>query len=527
MSKKVLISEKVNQKLINILEENSLLVDYKPELKKDELLNIIRDYQILIVRSATQANAEVISHGKNLELIGRAGTGVDNVDVDAATRKGIIVMNTPGGNTISAAEHTFSMMLSLCRKIPQADRSMKEKKWDRKSFSGTELLGKNLGVIGLGKIGREVAIRAKAFGMNILGYDPLLAGDVANEMGIKLLPLESLIKESDIITLHVPLTDETKYILSEKSLAQCKDGVKIVNCARGGLIDEAALLNSLNSGKVSGAALDVFENEPPQNFDLINHSKVVCTPHLGASTEEAQEKVAIQLAQQIVDWNSGKEVIGNVNAASIKMLLDEKIRPFAELAERIGTFHSQLIPANITKIILTTAGPYLSKNSELLKVALLKGLLKNLVAEPVNFVNASAIAEEMGIHIEEIKSQPDGIYSNLFSAEIKSKEDGKTISGTVLINNDYRIVSFDGYQIEFKPEGNILIYYNIDKPGVLSKVSTLLAKSSINIAGLSLSRSGKGKKAVTIINIDEAADKNILDGMKKLEEVEDVYFVGF
>jgi len=305
--KKILIAEKIHKNIVGLFGSNDISVDYLPDINRNELLSVIGNYNILIIRSAVKADEELIAHGKNLELIGRAGTGVDNIDVDAAKRKGIKVMNTPGCNTISAAEHTISLLLSMCRQIPQANYSLKTGKWDRKSFNGTELFGKTFGIIGLGKIGREVAFRAKSFGMNLVGFDPVMADETASELGIKFLSLEKIYPIADFISLHVPLNDETKNLLSKDIFYKCKKGVRIVNCARGGLINEADLLEALNDGQVAGAAIDVFENEPVTDYTLINHPNVVATPHLGASTNEAQEKVAIQLGNQIIDWINGRE----------------------------------------------------------------------------------------------------------------------------------------------------------------------------------------------------------------------------
>jgi D-3-phosphoglycerate dehydrogenase / 2-oxoglutarate reductase len=525
--KKVLISEKVNSKLIDILKQNSLDVDYLPELKKEELKQIIQNYQVLIVRSATQVTADIIANAENLELIGRAGTGVDNIDAEAATRKGIIVMNTPGGNTISAAEHAFSLMLSMCRHIPQANQTMKEGKWDRKSFSGTEIFGKTLGIIGLGKIGKEFAARAKAFGMNILGYDPFLSSGSAVELGITFSSLEEIYKNSDIITLHVPLTDETRNMIDKNSIAICKSGVRFINCARGGLINEPDLLEAINSGKVSGAAIDVYEEEPPKYWELIKHPKIIATPHLGASTDEAQEKVAIQIADQIVDWVNGKDLIGTVNALAINLLKDEKIHPYVTLAEKIGKLHSQLIKNKIDKIIITYRGSLLGKSAELMKAAFLKGILDKMITQPINLINAAVIAESMNINIEEVKSAPDGIYSNVFIVEVVSDISKKKIAGTIILNDDLRIVSIDDFNAEFKPEGNILLYYNIDKPGVLANVSSVLAESNINIAGLSLSRFEKGHEAVTVINVDDSPNAEVVAKIKNIDAVKDVFVIKF
>jgi D-3-phosphoglycerate dehydrogenase len=302
LTKKILIAEKIHKNFMSLFGSNDISIDYLPDINRQELLNIISNYNVLVVRSAVKADEELIARGNNLELIGRAGTGVDNIDVVAAANKNIIVMNTPGCNTISAAEHTMSLLLSMCRQIPQANNSLKSEKWERKSFSGIELFGKTFGIIGLGKIGREVAIRAKSFGMNLIGFDPIISQETASELGIKLLRLEEIYPIADFISLHVPLTDETKNLFSKETIYKCKKGIRIINCARGGVINEADLLDALNDGHVAGAAIDVFESEPVTDFGLIKHPNVIATPHLAASTLEAQEKVAVQLGNQILDW---------------------------------------------------------------------------------------------------------------------------------------------------------------------------------------------------------------------------------
>ncbi|MGA8265551.1 MAG: hydroxyacid dehydrogenase, partial [Ignavibacteriaceae bacterium] len=317
--KKILISDPVDQKCAEIFKEAGYEVDFKTGLSWDELSNIIQDYNGLVVRSETKVTPELISKMNNMEVIGRAGTGVDNINLEAATRKGIIVMNTPGGNTVSTAEHTMALMLSMFRNIPQANQSLRSGKWDRKSFKGTELYGKVIGVIGLGKVGREVVSRSKAFGMKVIGYDPVLSNEIADKMGIELADLDVIFAQSDLITVHVPLSDETKHLINSETLNRCKDGVRVINCARGGIVDETALLEALNLGKVSSAAFDVYEVEPPDlKNKLLNHPKVVCTPHLGASTEEAQVKVAIQIAEQIVDLFKNKRISGGVNASDVE-----------------------------------------------------------------------------------------------------------------------------------------------------------------------------------------------------------------
>ncbi len=504
--KKILISDSIDKKCESILKSAEYTVDYKPGISEAELKKIINQYSCLIVRSSTQVTSELISLMDNMEIIGRAGTGVDNIDVEAATRKGILVMNTPGGNTISAAEHTIALIMSMLRNIPQANNSLKEGKWDRKKYKGSELFGKTLGIIGLGKIGREVSVRLKAFGMNIIGYDPLLSEEIAHNLEIKLVDLDNLFASSDIITVHVPLNDSTKNLISEENLNKCKDGVKIVNCARGGIVNEDDIVNAIESGKVSCAAFDVYVDEPPDfKGKLIQHSKIVCTPHLGASTEEAQEKVAVQIAEQITGYLTEKETYGIINAPSLKAANDNEIIPYIMLAENIGSIHSQLQKGNLKQININYSGEFLHNASQVLSAALLKGFLLNQVSEPVNLINSPLLIKEKGIKVNETKTGDHFNYTNLITADFITSASRKSLSGTIFGTNEIRVVKVDEYFLEFKPEGNLLIYSNLDKPGVLANVGKILSEENVNIAGLSLGRIEEGKESLTVINIDQAS----------------------
>lgn len=523
--KKILVSDKIDTSFLEAFENyEKAEVDHLPGLERAELEEKIKNYNALVVRSSTKVDAELIAKADNLELIARAGTGVDNIDLEAATRKGVFVINTPGGNTVSAAEHTLSLILSLCRHIPQANSSLKGKRWDRKTYVGTELQGKTLGILGLGKIGREVSLRALSFGMNILGYDPVISNEAAKQVGAKLVSFDELIKNSDIITLHLPFNEDTKYIISAEALNKCKDGVKIINCARGGLVNEKEIIEYLNKGKVSGAAFDVFEEEPTNNYELINHPKVVATPHLGASTSEAQEKIANQLVDQIKNWIEDGAINFAVNTKVSSAIQDEKLKPFLDLCERIGEMNSQILKENIKDVKLKYSGSFLHPYSDALTAAFLKGMLKKLMSSAINYVNAPIIAEELGLKIEENLSPKTGLYTSLITSSLKTANKDLAISGTVILNNNLRIVQINDYNLEVKPEGNLLIYYNIDKPGVLSKVSSLLAKESINIAGLSLSRKEKGLQALTVINLDERPDDRMVKEIGSLKEINE-YFV--
>ncbi|MGE5798171.1 MAG: phosphoglycerate dehydrogenase [Ignavibacteria bacterium] len=524
--KKIIITDSVDKKCVAILESAGFSVTYKPGMKKDEIKQVIKDYNSLIVRSDTQVTPDIISLMDNMEVIGRAGTGVDNIDVNAATRKGIIVMNTPGGNTISTAEHTMALMLSMCRNIPQANQSLRSGKWDRKTFKGTELQGKTLGIIGMGKIGREVALRARSFDMKVIGHDPLLSEDVAAVLNVKLVELDAIFEQSDIITVHVPLNDETRNLVSASTLKKCKDGVKIINCARGGIVDETALIDALNSGKVSSAAFDVYTSEPPDfSGYLIQHPKVVTTPHLGASTEEAQEKVAVQIAEQIADLFNQKSVRGAVNASAIEASGNKEVVPYVQLAENLGALHAQIIKGHLREININYSGELLHSYTNLLSTSLLKGFLSKMMPEDINLINSPFYAKEMGIIINETKSGANVNYTNLMSAELITDKERRSLAGTVFGNKEIRVVYIDNYHLELKPEGNMLVYSNIDKPGMLANVGKILAEADINIAGLSLGRIDIGKEALTVINVDNDLDKNVVSKIASVSGIKKVFAV--
>lgn len=521
--KKIIITDAVDKKCVGVFEAAGFEVKYQPGLSHDEIKKIIADYNCLIVRSETEVDAELISVMNKMEVIGRAGTGVDNIDVDAATRKGIIVMNTPGGNTISTAEHTMALMVSMCRNIPQANQSLRAGKWDRKAFKGTELHSKTLGIIGLGKIGREVAVRSKAFKMNVIAYDPVISEDLANKLEVNLVELNTIYENADIISVHVPLSDDTRNLISAATLQKCKDGVKIINCARGGIVNEEDLVNALDSGKVSSAAFDVYETEPPDfSGRLINHPRIVSTPHLGASTEEAQEKVAIQIAEQVIELFQKKSARGIVNSSAIEMESDDQLAPYIKMAENIGSLHSQLIKGQLKQININFSGDLLHAASTMLTASYLKGFLSRKLSESVNLINAPFLAKEMRIIINEMKTGANSSYTNLLSIKCETDKENKLLAGTVFGNNELRIVNIDSYHLELNPEGHMLFYLNIDKPGMLATVGKILADANINIAGLSLGRLEAGKIALTVINTDSEIDQKVLKEISAIKGVKDV-----
>lgn len=522
---KILVSDQLEQSCIDILANEGFEVDNKLGISADDLKATIGNYEGLVVRSATKVNADVIARAAKMKIIGRAGTGVDNIDVPAATRKGILVMNTPGGNTISAAEHTVSMLLSLARNIPQAHVSLVQGRWDRKKYTGVEVFEKTLGVVGLGKIGREVASRCHAFGMKVIGYDPILASEVAVKASIELVSLDELYRRSDFITVHTPLTKETKGLLNDETIAKCKRGVRVVNCARGGIIEEAALLRALQSGQIGGAALDVFEEEPPKDNPLFRHDRVVVTPHLGASTEEAQEKVAIQIAHQMADALKGRAYTGLVNGAALQMTMNEELRPYALLAEKLGSLAAQLATGKFKSVTVFASGELLCSSMELMKAGVLKGILSHVLPEPVNFVNAPLHASEMGLAVREQREAATENFINLLRVKLQTESGEHEMAGTVYGISTIRLVEIHGFRFELNPEGYLLVYNNIDKPGMLARVGSILAQHNVNIAGVSLGRTAVGDKALTVMNIDSdipaAAMSELLkqDGVTNLKVI--------
>lgn len=521
---KVLVSDPISQNGLDILKKAGLEVDMK-KLTPEELLKEIKEYDGLIVRSATKVTTEVIDAADRLKVIGRAGSGLDNVDKAAATKKGIVVMNTPGGNTITTAEHTIALMLALARFIPQAASSMREGKWEKKKFMGVEVYNKVLGVIGVGNIGSQVARRAQALQMNVIGYDPFLSKEKAKELGIELVDLPELYRRSDFITIHTPLTPETKNMINRETIKTMKDGVRIINCARGGIINEQDLYEALLSGKVAGAALDVFEKEPPEGSPLIGLDNVICTPHLGAATAEAQENVSIAIAEQIVDYLVYGTVRNAVNVPSVSADLLPRIRPYINLAERVGSFLSQIFEGGIEEVTVEYKGEASELTVAPISVAVLKGLLTPILQETVNYVNAPFIAKERGIEVRELKSPEAGDYSTLLGLEVRSGKSRGYVLGTLYNRKDPRIVQVNEFPIETIPEGDMLVLSNNDRPGVIGNIGTLLGKNNINIARMQFGRETPGGRAISVVSIDSPVPDNILAEIKKLPNVLSVKYI--
>src|SRR3989338_3461196 len=523
---KVLIADKLSEDGIQLLKaDDGLSVDVKTGLSSSDLAALIEPYEGLIVRSATKVTAEVIAKADHLRVIGRAGVGLDNVDAGAATKRGIVVMNVPAGNTISTAEHTMSLLMALARRIPQAYVSLRGGQWERTKFVGTELFGKTLGIVGLGKIGTEVAKRAQAFGMHVLAYDPFLSTERAQQLEIQLTELAKVYAESDFITVHTPLTDETRHMIGAKEIAKMKKGVRLINCARGGIIDEDALYQAIVDGTVAGAAVDVFEEEPPKNHKLLTLDQVICTPHLGASTEEAQLNVAIEVAKQVADALLGRGIRNAVNMPSVDGQTLKVLQPYITLGERLGSLASQLSGGKIAEVRVTYVGEMTAHDTSAVTLAVLKGILADVVGENVNYVNASLIAAERGVKVVEAKASQMDEFANLLSLNIRCDGATLVLNGTLSPRREPRIVKIDRSFVEASPEGYMLIIRNQDKPGLIVNLGTLLAKAQINIAVMSNGRDKPGGEAVTVVNIDNPVPPAVLEQVKKLQHVLDAKLI--
>ncbi len=516
---KVLISDNISPKCIDILKKSGLEVDVKTGMKPEELKARIGDYHGLIIRSATKVTSAVIDAATNLKVIGRAGSGLDNVDRTAATKKGIVVMNTPGGNTITTAEHTISLMLSLARKIPQATMSMKAGKWEKKKFMGVELFNKTLGVIGIGNIGSQVAKRAQGLAMNVLAYDPFLSEDKAKAMGVEKVDLQELFRRSDFITIHTPLTPETKNMINKETIKIMKNSVRIINCARGGIINEKDLYDAVIDGKVAGAALDVFEKEPPENNPLLTLDNVIATPHLGASTKEAQENVAIAVAEQVVDYLIHNTIRNAVNFPPIPPDQLARLQPYITLAEKLGGFAAQIFEGGVTEISIEYRGEASEINTAPITIAAIKGFLTPILEETVNFINAPIIAKERDIEVKETKSTDAGDYQSMVVIRVKAKDKESYLAGTLFSKKDPRIVAIDNFKVEIVPYGELLFIYNNDKPGVIGNIGTLLSKNNINIARMHFGRETLGGRAISVVTIDTPATPQIIEEIKKLPNI--------
>ena len=524
---KVLISDALSDAAVEIFKERGVEVDYLPTLGKDKekLLSVIGDYDGLAVRSATKATAPIIEAGKNLKVIGRAGIGVDNIDIPAATAAGIVVMNTPYGNAITTAEHAIAMMFALVRQIPQANQSTHLGKWEKSAFMGTEVYGKVLGVIGCGNIGSIVADRAVGLKMRVIAFDPYLTEERAVELGVEKVELDDLLARADIVTLHTPLTDQTRNILGAENLAKLKKGAYVVNCARGGLVDEDALKEALDAERIAGAAVDVFAVEPATEHPLFGHPRVVATPHLGASTREAQENVAIQVAEQMADYLTRGAVSNALNSPSVTAEEAPRLKPFIALAEKLGAFAGQLTETALKKIEVIYEGEVASLNTRPLTSSAVAGVLKPMLSE-VNIVNAPVLAKERGISISETFNDDADNFDSIICLRITTEKQERTVSGTV-VGGTPRIIEIKGVEMEASFYPHMLFTTNEDKPGYIGAVGQTLGEAGLNIATFNLGRSAPGEQAIALVAVDTPVTEAVLEKVRALPHVQQAKALAF
>ena len=515
---KVLISDQLSPAAVQIFKDRGIDVDVKPGLTKEELKSIIGRYDGLAIRSATKVTADLLTAATHLKVIGRAGIGVDNVDIPASTARGIIVMNTPYGNAITTAEHAISLMMALARQIPEATASTRAGKWEKNRFMGVELTGKTLGIIGCGNIGSIVAERAKGLRMKVVAFDPYLSAERAESLGVEKVELDDLLHRADVITLHTPLTDKTRNVLDAKALAKTKKGVRIINCARGGLIDEAALKDALASGHVAGAALDVFETEPAKDNALFGSDKVVATPHLGASTSEAQENVALQVAEQMSDYLLTGAITNAINMPSISADQAVKMKPWISLAENLGAFAGQLTETSIKAVEIIYEGTASELNTKALTQAALAGLLKPNLSD-VNMVNAPVVAKERGIQVSEVRRTQHGAFEGYLMLKVTSENQTREVAGTVFSNGIPRLIQIKGIDTDAQFSPHMLYVTNEDKPGFIGKLGTLLGNANVNIASFNLGRTAPGGDAIALVEVDGAVPETVLADIRKLPVV--------
>lgn len=518
---KVLVSDNLSELGVQIFRESEgIEVDVKVGLSPDELKQIIGQYHGLAIRGATKVTADIVAAADNLKVVGRAGTGLDNVDIPAASKRGIVVMNTPGGNTVTTAEHTISMMMALARNIPQASSSMKQGKWEKKKFSGTELFNKTLGVVGLGKIGSVVADRSMGLGMRVVAYDPFLSEEQAKQMGIRLCTLQEVFKEADFLTLHVPLTDETRNLICEKNISVMKDGVRIINCSRGPVINEDDLAAAIESGKVAGAAVDVYAVEPPGISRLVSNDKVICTPHLGASTQEAQDNVAVAVATQIRDYLLDGTIRNAVNAPAVAGEALENLKPYLDLARRLGLFLGQMIETGIKSVEAQYSGVVTDMELKPITTSFLTGLLTPIIADEVNQVNAPMVAKERGILMSETKVSRGEDFLSLLRFTVVTERREHLVEGTLFGKSEPRMVRYGSFRGEFDLSGNLVLLQGYDKPGVIGKVGTSLGENGVNISHFQFARKIPGGEALLFLNTDSRVDDAALDQLRALDHVE-------
>ncbi|SES94473.1 D-3-phosphoglycerate dehydrogenase [Salinibacillus kushneri] len=519
----ILVSDPLSEEGIAPLkQEKNMVIDVNTSLSHEKLLEMIGNYDALLVRSQTKVTKDIIERAKHLKVIGRAGVGVDNIDLDAATEHGVIVVNAPDGNTNSAAEHTMAMLMSLARKIPQAYHSLNQHEWNRKAYVGVEVKGKTLGIVGLGRIGAEVAYRAKGQRLNVIAYDPYLTEEKAEKMGIQYGTFEEVIQQADFITVHTPLLPATKHIINKDAFDQMKPGVRIINCARGGIIDEDALYEAILEKKVAGAALDVFEEEPLQNYQLVNLPEVVATPHLGASTIEAQENVAIDVSHDVIQILNEGVAKNPVNLPSLPADVMKRIEPYFNLSEKLGTFSAHLAQEAVEEVSIYYSGDLADLDVTPLTRNTVKGILKRYLGEHVNDVNAPYFADKKGITINEQKTTSTKGFTNLLTVEVGTQSGTSKVAGTLLNGLGTRIVKVDAYSVDVIPTGHLLLIRHTDQPGAIGRVGSLLAQFDVNIATMQVGRSDVGGDAIMMLTVDRQIDNNILDELKAVSDIHQV-----
>lgn len=525
MSYRILVLEGLTERGQEILKAEGWSLDFEKAKPTDELMKLVPPYHAILVRSGSKMTPEVIDAAKSLKVIGRAGVGVDNIDLAAATRRGVLVMNSPGGNTISTAELAMALMLALARNLSPADSAMKTEKWDRKGFAGVELYGKRLGVVGLGRIGREVAARARAFGMEIQAYDPFVSPTVAEQAHVKLRTLEEIFQTSDYLTLHTTLNEETRHLLGKAAFARMKTGVRIVNAARGPLIDPDALLDALDSGRVAGAALDVHPKEPPDDWRLAKHPGVIATPHLGASTKEAQQRVGTDIAQQVRDYLKGGIIQQAVNFYSLAGDLYDRVRPAMDLGERLGLFLGQACKGSLERIELGVYGDLRELDLKPILSASVTGILRPHMAEGVTLVNALDIAKNRGVEILESTSSAALAFSNLIALRLKTSEEELSVAGTLFGGDHLRLVDVDGVEVDTIPQGNLLMVRNDDTPGTVGRVGAFLGEQGVNIARMGLGRKPGSGRAIMLIEVDSEVSPEAIEQLSKVQGIREARFL--
>jgi len=517
--KRVLVTDGLQAVGVDVLAKQGLEVDVVETLPEPALVARIGEYEGLIVRSATKVTRVVLVAGAKLEVVGRAGAGVDTIDVDAATERGVVVMNTPGGNTTAVAEHTLALVLALARRVPAADAALKAGRWEKSRLQGVELFGKVLGVLGLGRIGSEVARRALGFRMHVIAYDPYLTREAAERHGVEAVELDELLARADFITIHVPLTGDTRHLLGEDALARVKSGVRIINCARGGIVDERALADAIRAGHVAGAALDVFEQEPPPDHPLLGLEQVIVTPHLGAATDEAQTAVALAIAEQVADALLHGIVVNAVNLPSIDAETYRAQAPWLGLAEKMGRFLAQRTEGRMREARLTYSGEIAARSTATLTLAFVRGLLGTILSERVTDVNALPVAKSRGLKVTETSTTEAEDYASLVAAELVTDRATSSVAGTVFFTREARFVRIDGFPIEALPQGWMLVFANLDVPGVIGRIGTLCGGHGINIAGMQLGRERRGGRAVSILNLDDPMPPAVLDEIRAMPDI--------